>query len=750
MTRETATQMDWLSPNGEADCSRGVAGGVAPRLVLALDNRDWLRFLVDEWWPTRVDASGVSLGVEAACGEPARTSVAVMVSIDPTKLPAWPVAIYGNGQWRHAPLDSIVVSDTEVCWPGPIPLSAVTSFSVSTEKERARLLAMAKGFSNVELPSQPIEIKTSAFNPPAPHQPVLERLYAPPIQWNAMRGAAAMALWAVPTIDPWLDVYCEVLSVEPSREKTATALGAPWLDVPPWMCATKDDGLMPLWAAIQEVLGAVNYRHEWRPTEVLDAIVESATQLGADAEAMSDLQANTHAVLADKAVVDVRRAERDPLGLALQLVLLRPMADQFVRWTDDLRAMPPSVWWTGAMLAGLLTGMRDLEGQFRGSAVSRHLLAVRTWRLGAASAEADLVWPDAFALKPSWTLNGSRVHFLEAGRLWAERKPSRRGDWFRANYEDEATYRQAIDVAGRLNPSSLRRCLRISDVDLTVSGNGKLSLDKAGRRIRVKGEVNIALDEKVSLDDELDVDQFRDWIAVGSVAERLPIVPDSGRSGLQEPPASPSVAEADAAKQIVRLPDDPPGLSTMFDFISEDEELALIAQIGEGQWLNDLSRRVQHYGWKYDYRARNVDPASYLGPLPQWAAALAQRLVKYGLVAEEPDQVIVNEYVGSQGIAKHVDCPECFRGPIVTISLGESWGMVFRRLDAEHKVERMLQRRSVVVLDGEVRNRWTHEIPKRKKEGALIRGRRISITFRKIGLSTTKPKRKERRTTRAA
>lgn len=748
MTRETSAQMDWLSPDGEVEQSRDAADGISPRLVFALDNRDWLRFLVDEWWPSHADAKGVSLGVGRACGDPGGMRMVVMVWLDPGQLPSLQAAIYGDGRWRDGLVDSIVLGDSEVRWPGPIPLSAVSAFSVSSEKERARLLAMAKGFSNVEIPPLPIEVKPTAFNPTASHEPTFERLCTPPVQWNAIRGAAAMALWAVPTIDPWLDLFCEALS-NGSRESVATALGAPWLDAPPWICSTNNDRLMPLWAAIREVLGAVNYRQEWRPTEVLDAIVDSAAQLGADAKALLDLQLHTRAVLADAAVIDVRRAERDPLGLALQLVLLRPMADQFVSWTDDLPAMPPAVWWTGAMLAGLLTGMRDLDAQFRGSASSRNLLAVRTWHLSAEVDAADsVVWPDASAVKPSWVLKGGRVHFLDSGRLWADRKPSRRGHWFRANYQDEPTYRQAIDVARRLHPSCLRRCLRISDADLTVSGSGKLSLDKTGHGIKVRGSVSIALDDKVSLEDELDVDQFRDWLAVGSIAERLPTVPDSGMSGLQAPPSCSSdpITEArggDHVKQRVRLPDDPPGLSTTADFISSDEEQALIAEIEGGDWLDDLARKVQHYGWKYDYRARSVDPGAYLGPLPQWAADLAQRLVRHGLVRELPDQVIVNEYIGSQGIAKHVDCPACFRGAIVTISLCESWGMVFR--NGEHKVERVLQRRSAVVLDGEVRDKWTHEIPKRKKEGTAVRVRRISITFRKVIPYAAKPKRTGRR-----
>ena len=43
------------------------------------------------------------------------------------------------------------------------------------------------------------------------------------------------------------------------------------------------------------------------------------------------------------------------------------------------------------------------------------------------------------------------------------------------------------------------------------------------------------------------------------------------------------------------------GLQYIPDFIARDEESALIANIDEQPWLNDLKRRVQHYGYKYDY-----------------------------------------------------------------------------------------------------------------------------------------------------
>lgn len=152
-----------------------------------------------------------------------------------------------------------------------------------------------------------------------------------------------------------------------------------------------------------------------------------------------------------------------------------------------------------------------------------------------------------------------------------------------------------------------------------------------------------------------------------------------------------------------------------------------------------MKRRVQHYGWRYDYKARKVDPKNYLGPLPVWAQDLAERLLELQVVSELPDQVIVNNYEGNQGITKHIDCPECFRGPVVTISLLETWDMVFTRKLENGTSERFVQplpQRSVAVLAGEVRSDWYHEIPARITEHGVPRIRRVSITFRKVAPTT--------------
>jgi hypothetical protein len=50
-------------------------------------------------------------------------------------------------------------------------------------------------------------------------------------------------------------------------------------------------------------------------------------------------------------------------------------------------------------------------------------------------------------------------------------------------------------------------------------------------------------------------------------------------------------------------------------WISE-EHCSLLAAIDVQSWLTDISRRVQHYGYHYDYEARKVDPGTYVAPFP--------------------------------------------------------------------------------------------------------------------------------------
>jgi alkylated DNA repair dioxygenase AlkB len=182
-----------------------------------------------------------------------------------------------------------------------------------------------------------------------------------------------------------------------------------------------------------------------------------------------------------------------------------------------------------------------------------------------------------------------------------------------------------------------------------------------------------------------------------------------------------------------------PGLVYVPDFLTVAEETDLLAVIDAAPWRADLKRRVQHYGYRYDYKSRTVDRSMYLGELPLWATALDTRLRERKLVERPSDQVIVNEYEPGQGISAHVDCEPCFDGIIVTISLGSPCVMNFAHREEGTVVPVLLAARSVAIMTGESRYQWTHCIPGRKSDtfagSSFQRSRRLSLTFRKVILS---------------
>lgn len=54
------------------------------------------------------------------------------------------------------------------------------------------------------------------------------------------------------------------------------------------------------------------------------------------------------------------------------------------------------------------------------------------------------------------------------------------------------------------------------------------------------------------------------------------------------------------------------------NFISEDEESALISAIDSREWARLKKRRVQHYGYEFVYGKNNVNPDNKLEELPDW------------------------------------------------------------------------------------------------------------------------------------
>ena len=180
---------------------------------------------------------------------------------------------------------------------------------------------------------------------------------------------------------------------------------------------------------------------------------------------------------------------------------------------------------------------------------------------------------------------------------------------------------------------------------------------------------------------------------------------------------------------------DIPGLSYFPDFVSEDIADKLLQHMDSEVWSTELKRRVQHYGYRYDYKARAIHSSDHLGPLPDWLDAFITYALPAPVMPDRPDQVIANEYLPGQGISAHIDCVPCFNGTIASLSLASATTMVFTHPSGSRQ-ELYLQPRSLIVLSGNARFKWRHAIPARKSDtvdnARVPRRRRVSLTFRKV------------------
>ncbi|MGH1517940.1 alpha-ketoglutarate-dependent dioxygenase AlkB [Chryseobacterium sp. JK1] len=176
------------------------------------------------------------------------------------------------------------------------------------------------------------------------------------------------------------------------------------------------------------------------------------------------------------------------------------------------------------------------------------------------------------------------------------------------------------------------------------------------------------------------------------------------------------------------------GLLYQDDFLSIEEEKLILSEIDNAVWDASLKRRVQHYGYIYDYKKKNINQELEIGQLPDWLLSLENKIKIHFNLKNSFDQVIINEYEPGQGISNHIDCVPCFEETIISISLLSPCIMQFSK--DQQKNEILLQSRSILLLSDEARYSWKHGIKAVKNDKwqntVIPRERRISITFRKI------------------
>ena len=143
----------------------------------------------------------------------------------------------------------------------------------------------------------------------------------------------------------------------------------------------------------------------------------------------------------------------------------------------------------------------------------------------------------------------------------------------------------------------------------------------------------------------------------------------------KKPPAVARVACTSETRDV-----EIPGLVLRENFVSTAEEADILAQLDALPWEAQMSRRVQHFGFAFDYSTRKCSaPAA---PLPACLELIAARALSQGLLTTPADQCTVNEYLPGQGIRSHIDTHSAFHDGLLSVSLGTQVVMDFKRGEA--------------------------------------------------------------------
>lgn len=190
------------------------------------------------------------------------------------------------------------------------------------------------------------------------------------------------------------------------------------------------------------------------------------------------------------------------------------------------------------------------------------------------------------------------------------------------------------------------------------------------------------------------------------------------------------------------------GLRYVPEFITTEEEDALVRSLEQLDWNNPLPRRTHHFGYMYDFTSRRGAIEEHprvpvpSEPFPDWLRQLAARLCESGAMPHVPDQVIANEYTPGQGLGFHIDNTQSFDSCVVSLTLQSGCAMDFKHKDSKHQTQVYLERRSLLVLEGDARYAWMHAVARRTEDvvgdTVIPRGTRLSLTFRRV-LDQAKP-----------
>ena len=174
----------------------------------------------------------------------------------------------------------------------------------------------------------------------------------------------------------------------------------------------------------------------------------------------------------------------------------------------------------------------------------------------------------------------------------------------------------------------------------------------------------------------------------------------------------------------------PEGLSYQADFISTEEDEALLAFV-RGLDFREVTmrgypakRRTVQFGVRYELDRRHVEPTQ---PIPHEILPLRDRCAAAaGVTPELFVELLATRYPAGAGIGWHRDAPQ-FGSVVAGISLATACTMKFRKKigDTWARYDLLLEPRSLYVLAGAARWQWQHGITETPDV-------RYSLTFRTL------------------
>lgn len=155
---------------------------------------------------------------------------------------------------------------------------------------------------------------------------------------------------------------------------------------------------------------------------------------------------------------------------------------------------------------------------------------------------------------------------------------------------------------------------------------------------------------------------------------------------------------------------------------------------------SSTGRKVQQYGYKYDYITRSDTDYEKIKDIPEELLPLRNIAIDNvnKLIPELSDkyilnQCIINKYEPGQGISAHID--KTTFGPVITcFTLGSGTTITFSKyVDGKQiYIDKYVEPNSLYIMSGESRYEWKHQIKSVLKDDGVRRRTRISVTFRTV------------------